>query len=78
MDSLQDLLKKKDNQEPAEVVIIRKFVHDTFQSDCSVMIRTNQIVIRVTSASLAGALRMKLHELQKLCPTEKRLSIAIG
>lgn len=78
MDSLKDLLGSKQPAEAPEIAVIRRFLREQFQSDCTVLLRTNQIVIRVASASLAGALRMRLHELQKLCPTEKRLSIQIG
>ena len=78
MDSLQDLLKNKDNQEPPEIVVIKSFLKDEFNATCLVVMRTNQIVIRVASASLAGALRMRIHELQKLCETDKRLMIQIS
>lgn len=78
MDSLKDLLGSKMPPEAPEIAVIRRFLREEFQSECTVLIRTQQIVIRVKSASLAGALRMRLHELQKLCPTKKRLSIQIG
>lgn len=78
MDSLKDLLGNKRPPEAPEIAVIRRFLRDEFQSECTVLIRTHQIVIRVPGASLAGALRMRLHELQKKCPTDKKLSIQIG
>lgn len=78
MDSLEDLLKKKDNQEPPEVAIIKAFLQKEFQADCQVSTQTRTIVITVKSASLAGALRMRLHNLQASCQTDKRLMIRIG
>lgn len=77
-DSLADIFRQQRFEEPPEIVIIKDFIHEKFQSTASVTVRTNQIVIGVSSAALAGALRMYLHELQELCQTEKRLVIRIG
>lgn len=75
---LGDVLRNRQVEEPAEVQVIKKFVQKQFGASCKVNIQQQQIIIQVQSASLAGALRIKLHELQKLCNTEKRLSIRIG
>lgn len=77
-DSLADILGRQRFEEPPEVKIIKDFVQDKFKSNASVTIQTHQIIIGVSSAALAGTLRMHLHELQKLCQTEKRLVIRIG
>lgn len=76
-DSLADLLAQKNFGEPVEVEVIKNFVHENFRSNCNVTINQRQIIINVAGASLAGALRMRLHELQALCQTEKRLIIRI-
>lgn len=76
-DSLADLLAQKNFGEPVEVEVIKNFVHENFRSNCNVSINQRQIIINVAGASLAGALRMRLHELQALCQTEKRLIIRI-
>lgn len=78
MDSLQDLLKKKDNTEPPEVAVIKIFLQKEFQAVCQVTVQQRNIVISVASSSLAGALRLRLHDLQAACQTEKRLMIRIG
>ena len=76
-DSLGDLLQAKNFEEPEEVLIIKNFLRENYNSDCTVTMAQNQIIIGVKGASLAGTLRMRLHELQALCQTKKRLVIRI-
>lgn len=77
-ESLADLLRKRDNEEPPEVGIIKNFVRKRFDADAAVTVQPRQIIINVKGSSLAGALRMQLHELKRLCDTEKRLIIRIS
>jgi hypothetical protein len=76
-DSLGDLLKRKNFDEPAEVSVIKTFLHENYKVDCQVTMQQRQIVIAVKGASLAGAIRVRLHELQALCQTDKRLVLRI-
>lgn len=76
-DSLADLLQKRGFEEPPEVQIIKNFIRERFGADASVTVQQRQIIIGVSGSSLAGALRMQLHELAKLCGTDKRLIIRI-
>lgn len=69
--------KGKELSLPPEVGIIKTFVRDNLEADCHVTVQQWQIVIGVRGASLASALRMRLHELQDLCPDKKRLVIRI-
>lgn len=75
---LGDILRNRRVDEPPEVQIIKSFVQKHFGASCRVVTQPQQIIIQVSGASLAGALRIKLHELQKLCKTDKRLIIRIG
>lgn len=75
--ALGDILKHRHIEEPKEVQIIKTFVKTQFRASCRVSVQPHHIVIQVSSASLAGALRIKLYELQKQCDTEKRLTIRI-
>ncbi|HSX46651.1 MAG TPA: hypothetical protein VLF87_01525 [Patescibacteria group bacterium] len=76
-DSLASLLDGTRYQEPPEVQVIKDFLREHYQADCQVTVQQRQIVITVKGASLAGALRMRLHQLQALCQTDKRLVIRI-
>lgn len=77
-DSLFDILRKKDFDEPPESVAIKKFVHDTYQEDVAVTVRERDITIQVRSAALANTLRMQLPALKKAANTTKRLGFRIG
>ncbi len=76
-DSLRDLLARKELGEPSEVIVIKTFLKDNYRAECKITIAERQIVIAVQGASLAGAVRMRLHELQALCQTDKRLVLRI-
>jgi len=77
-DQIKDLLPKRRYEEPPEVQTIKTFVMDKYQQPVGVTVQPNQILINVKSAALAGALRTHMHELQKLCQTDKRLVLRIG
>jgi hypothetical protein len=76
--SIGNILPREKFEEPAEVRVIKAFVLENYQQTPEVTLRPNQIVIQVKSAALAGALRMRLHELAELCETEKKLILRIG
>lgn len=78
MDNLGDILGKKSFRPPDEIQIIKDYVQEHYQSPVTVEVKPNQLVITVANSSLAGALRLKLHELAELCRTDKRLVIRIG
>ncbi len=78
MDGIKNILAQKEFIEPPEIGIIKSFVGDKFNQLPTVTIQEKQIIIGVSSAALAGTLRMHLHELQALCQTKKRLVIRIG
>lgn len=76
-DLLADILATKNLEEPDEILIINNFLKQNYQAICQVTMTPRQIIITVKGASLAGALRMRLHELQTLCQTDKKLIIRI-
>lgn len=75
--SLQDILSKKNFDEPLEIRIIKDFLQTNYKATAQVTVQSNQIIIAVHGASLAGTVRMRLHELKELCHTEKRLVLRI-
>ena len=76
--SIKDILGGSKFSEPEEIRIIKNFVFENYQSDCTVTMKPKVIVINVSSGALAGTLRTRLLELHKLCKTDKRLSVRIG
>ena len=75
--SLQDILSTKKFDEPAEIRIIKDFLRINYNATAQVTVQPAQIIIAVQGASLAGTVRMRLHELQGLCRTDKRLILRI-
>ncbi|HWB39121.1 MAG TPA: hypothetical protein VG604_02650 [Candidatus Saccharimonadales bacterium] len=78
MDSLNSILSRKDFDEPPEMQAIKKYVHDEFDADVTVMIRDKDIVLSVRSASLANALRLRSPDIKRRCQLTKRLTFRIG
>ncbi len=64
--------------EPPEVRIIKDFVREHYKQSVAVTVKPSQIIIEVRGAALAGALRARLHELQGLANTKKRLVLRIS
>jgi hypothetical protein len=78
MDSLDSILHDKDFEVPPEIAAIKAYVQRHFQSEVSVKLGPQAIVISTNSASLAGSLRMHLRQLQAVAATDKRLILRIG
>ncbi|MGH7486834.1 MAG: hypothetical protein ACREMY_14720 [bacterium] len=78
MDSLSDILRDKDYDEPPEMASIRKYVQDEFKTDVSVLVRDKDIVIQVPSAALANTLRLRGPEIKRRCQLTKRLTFRIS
>lgn len=78
MDSLFNILSKKDFDEPSEMASIKKYVKDEFDIDVGVQIRDKDIIIKVPSAAMAGTLRMRGPEIKRRCQLDKRLTFQIG
>jgi hypothetical protein len=75
--SVGDILSTRRSDEPPEIAVIKQFVREHYDAPCQVILRSDQIIIQVQSAGLAGSLRMKLHKLQNQLDTTRRLSIRI-
>jgi len=78
MDSLFNILKKKDFDEPPEISSIKKYVKDEFDVEVGVQVRDKDIIIIVPSSALAGTLRMRGPEIKRRCQLDKRLTFQIG
>lgn len=78
MDSLLDILKRKDYDVPPEVAAIKQYVRDEFQAEVEVLLREKDIVIAGRSSALIGSLRMRGPQLKKAAGTTKRLVFRVG
>jgi len=78
MDSLNDILSRKDFDEPSESLAIKKYVREQFDEAVTVTVREREIIIASPSAALAGTLRMRVLALRNLVGDERRLVFRIG
>ena len=78
MDSLQNLLGQYAPQQPAEVVAIKRYVHEHFQAESSVTAQRDSFIITVASVGLASSLRLRTLDIQAAAQTNKRLVFRIG
>ena len=78
MDSLQELLGRYNPKEPDEVVAVKRYIAETFKAESSVGLHGETLVITVTSASLANALRLRVTALKKAAGTSRRIMFRIG
>lgn len=75
--SIADIMANK-WEEPPEIKTIKEYVRKNFKENVGVSIGQRQININVANSSLAGTLRMHIHELKELLDTDKKLVIRIG
>jgi hypothetical protein len=78
MDSLKDILAKKDLDEPTEVTALKEYCQELFKFTPKISIRNDLIWMNVPNGILATELRMRLPEIQRRCDLTKKLVIRIG
>ena len=76
-DSLFDILSRKDFSEPSEITAIKQYIQDHFKVEAEVMNHDSDIIITVSSASLASTLRFHAVKMREAAATKKRLVIRI-
>lgn len=76
--SLGDILRDYDLDEPPEIKRVKAYVREQFQIVPVVGFQNDQIVVSVPSAALAGTLRMQVYQIQKAAETKKRIMIRIS
>lgn len=79
MDSLFDILSRKDFDLPPEVVAIKAYVREYFDEEVEVIIRGDKELIIVSrSSALIGALRMHGPAIKKAAKTDRRIIFRVG
>jgi len=80
MDSLFDILSRRQTDEPPEIRIIKEYVREHFRENVGVLVRERDIVVTVRSSALAGALRARSYAILKELKNDpvKRLVFRVG
>ena len=77
MDSLFDILGRKDYDVPPEVTAIKKYIRDEFKQEVEVTVREKDIVIAGRGAAFINTLRLRTPILKRVAKTDKRLNFRI-
>lgn len=78
MDSLQDILGKKDFTPPSEIVSVKDFIMRRYNSPSRVRVERDVLIVRVPSSALAATLQLEQRILIDTCNLTKRLIIRTG
>lgn len=78
MDSLQEILGKKDFTAPDEIVLVKDYMLRRYKSDCAVQIQRDTLILKVPSSGLASTVRLEQNRLIDSCHLTKRLVIRWG
>ena len=78
MDSLQDILGKRDFTPPDEVASVKEFIRRRYKSPSRVRVERDVIIVRVPSSGLAATLQLEQRRLIEACNLKKKLVIRTG
>lgn len=78
MDSLQDILGKKNFTPPDEIASVKDFIMRRYKSPSRVRVERDVLIVRVPSSALAATLQLEQRILIDTCNLTKRLIIRTG
>jgi hypothetical protein len=78
VDSLQDILGKRDFTPPNEVAAIKDFILRRYNSKSTVRVERDVLVVRVPSSALAATLHLEQRSMIETCGINRRLIIRYG
>ncbi len=78
MDTIADLLARKQPKEPPQVVALKEYVRSNHGVEISVRVNTSHYLILVPTAALAHRLRVETFKIIETCELDKKLVIHIG
>lgn len=78
MDSLQDILGKRDFTPPDEIASIKEYIERRYKSPSRVRVEREVIIVRVPSGALAATLQLEQNRLIEACNLKKKLIIRFG
>lgn len=78
VDSLQDILGKKDFTPPDEIVAVKEFIERRYKSPSTVRVERDVLIVRVPSSALAATLQLERLSIIKACNISRTLIIRTG
>lgn len=78
MDSLQDILGKKNFTPPDEIASVKDYITRRYNSSSRVRVERDVVIVRVPSSALAATLQLEQNRLIEACRITKKLIIRSG
>lgn len=78
MESLQEILSRRDFKPPDEIETIKQYILRRYGSKSSVKIQRGALVVSVRSSALAATLQLERRRLIEACRLTKKLIIRSG
>jgi hypothetical protein len=78
MESLQDIMSKKDFTPPDEIAAVKEFITRRYNSSSTVRVERQVIIVRVPSSALAATLQLEQRRMIEACRLTKKLIIRYG
>lgn len=78
MDSLQEILGKKNFVPPNEMQALREYVKRRYNSNSYVKLQRDAIILSVQSSTLAATLQLERNNIIQECNLSKKLVIRTG
>jgi len=75
VESLGEILGKKNFITPDELAAVKDYVRRRYKSPCTVKLERNALIVSVRSSGLAGTLFLERQSLIKACNVKHRLVI---
>jgi hypothetical protein len=78
VDSLQDIMGKKNFKAPDEIARVKEFISRRYKSPSRVRIERDVIIVQVPSSALAATLHLEQRTMIEACQLKKRLIVRTG
>ena len=78
MQSLQDILGKKDFTPPDEIASVKEFIQRRYHSPSRVRVERDVLIVRVPSSALAATLQLEQRTMIETCRITRKLIIRNG
>jgi ribulose 1,5-bisphosphate synthetase/thiazole synthase len=78
MDSLQEILGKRDFTPPDEMAAVKEYITRRYKSTSTVRVERDVLIVRVPSSALAATLQLEQNRMIEVCRITRRLIIRYG
>ena len=73
MESLQEILSKKDFKKPDEMQALGDYINRKYGKKCSIKLQRDALIVSVSNSALAATLQLERQNIIKSCGITKKL-----